>query len=112
MRPQHPPPPPTMHAGRTTVPGRTIEIVIEKREDPVEDIKDYHKDQDQAVFKTAKMLNKENKKVTFDMIPKPPSVPQRKPQRKYPQTGKLSQNQQQSLNSRLCRPARKYADLH
>jgi hypothetical protein len=101
-----------MQGGRATGPGRTIEIVIEKREDPVEDIKDYHKDQDQAVFKTAKRLNKENRKVTFDMIPKSSSEPQRKPQRKYSQTGKLSQNQQQSLNSRLCRPARKYADSH
>ena len=108
MRPQHPPPPPTIQLVRTTGPGRTIEIVIEKSEDTPEAIKDFYKDQDEAVFKPANRLNKENRKVTFNMIPKPPSVPQRKPPRKFPQTGKLSQNQEQSLNTRLCRPARNY----
>jgi curved DNA-binding protein CbpA len=112
MRPQHPPPPPTMHGGRTTGQERTIEIVLEKREEPVEANKDSHRNQDEAIFKNAKRLNKENRKVTFERIPKPPSSPQRKPARKFPQTGKLSQNQQQSLNNRLCRPARNYEDLH
>jgi hypothetical protein len=104
MRPQH--------GGRTTGQARTIELVIEKREEHVEAIKDSHRNQDEAIFKNAKRLNKENRTVTFERIPKPSSLPQRKPARKFPQTEKLSQNQQQSLNNRLCRPARNYANLH
>ena len=63
-----------MRGGRTTGPGRTIKVVIEKREDPEEAIKDCHKDQDEVVFKPAKGLNKENRKVTFNMLPKHPSA--------------------------------------
>ena len=99
----HPTPPPhTSYVRRTTGPSRKIEIIIEKREASAD-----AREHDVNRYKAVNSPNKENRKVPVDRTAKPSSVPPRKASRNFSPARKLSMNQQQSLNARLCKPFRK-----